>query len=723
MAITKSSGKGYSLYNGVKLPDIDSVASSYSTEYPFWVLQHDVRSDADYFTLSIYSRKAYGLSSFSGNRVFGLDSDGDAPALVFRLGFTPSDVYPAWTQLTKYSNWNLSVESINEHPDSVVIWSNFDLFFYNATSEDIYSSASYPIPLDGYNVIEWDGDPTGLETFDMGDGAFLYRIADILSHDQISNSWYKNSSYSAAKKISDAALDNELLVVEQDDGVMVLDGSSNPLILSLGGLTASSVGCSPGLFFTNLGDGYSEMLAYPAPVHPVTTSSGDGKTLYNQFVLPNLPSRDETALPHAAVIEMLDGTYNVFYTSVQATHWSDTSVDPPWPSHFIFSGGDYIQYTCDGETYTLVGSGTWDSEVRFQYRQYGIWANYDVLRVNGGTLYSVVESVPLDGYNLVQWNGNYNGIDTVILDTVESGSTSITTVGANIGYYGGIEIFDDAIIMSWVNMDCEAGIVHLSSDIMTEVGPNVYMVPESACFYVLEDGIAVDNEGESITFPTKGFYVPKMSAATLVSRVYLFAYKAPKPEYSIYLEKSEPEIVYGPSFAKRVVKAYIGDENNLARLCYTAGLKWAKYECEWYEETEYELVSIRSGVTDWYDNDKLYGVSSELRIVDGQIVGTGTAKYGDSLDGYYDGHAELYGPQANDDGTATRYAYTEYGVKETVVDEYWKVYDEIGEVYAPEGEYPDADKGYTYLDTFWYNGDQYTRMRDAEGNSYCYIMR
>jgi hypothetical protein len=44
----------------------------------------------------------------------------------------------------------------------VPIWSNFDIL--NA-DDSVHLATSDPIPLDGMNVIEWDGDTTGLEKF------------------------------------------------------------------------------------------------------------------------------------------------------------------------------------------------------------------------------------------------------------------------------------------------------------------------------------------------------------------------------------------------------------------------------------------------------------------------------------------------------------------------------------------------------------------------------
>lgn len=57
--------------------------------------------------------------------------------------------------------------------DYPVLYSNSNIYRRNDGS--LYFAASDPIPLDGYRVVEWDGDPTGLPfNSDWG----FYRVSD-----------------------------------------------------------------------------------------------------------------------------------------------------------------------------------------------------------------------------------------------------------------------------------------------------------------------------------------------------------------------------------------------------------------------------------------------------------------------------------------------------------------------------------------------------------------
>ena len=188
----------------------------------------------------------------------------------------------------------------------------------------------------------------------------------------------------------------------------------------------------------------------------------------------------------------------------------------------------------------------------------------------------------------------------------------------------------------------------------------------------------------------------------------------------LYLSASEPEMVYAPGVARKVLKVYIGDKNSIARLCYTAGIKWIKYTCS--EETAYSerIVATGSGTTS-YTNSQTYNVFSDLRLTNGILSHVGSTMLpGDSLSGYYDNYCLL--SYSSNDGTNTTYSYTEYGTESYEDGTYWKPGDKIDNVYAEEGAYPDADIGYTYVDTFTYNNVTYTRMKDAKGDYYAYLM-
>lgn len=150
MAVTTSNGNGYALYNGIKLPDIDSVWTDKVT-YPYAavaLIQGQTR------VLALWSMQA----SVTDTNL----------------------VYPAGMQIALYDNtgssWTLSGTDTFPNGSSAAPltlfsaeWCSYDLM--NTESNSVYVPATDPISLDGMNVIEWDGDTTGLTAW--GDNHFI----------------------------------------------------------------------------------------------------------------------------------------------------------------------------------------------------------------------------------------------------------------------------------------------------------------------------------------------------------------------------------------------------------------------------------------------------------------------------------------------------------------------------------------------------------------------
>lgn len=154
--VTESSGNGKALYNGVmlpKLPDYDTLA------YPVAFIDEFDMSDfggfGKMFQLSCIDSSVYwadGLvPSSSGSRIqsyyFTVKEDADI------LGFPFVDT---WSSFVSDSFDSGSIISL------APLWTNTDILDEDGTT---YLSSSSPIPLDGMNVITWDGDTTGLESY------------------------------------------------------------------------------------------------------------------------------------------------------------------------------------------------------------------------------------------------------------------------------------------------------------------------------------------------------------------------------------------------------------------------------------------------------------------------------------------------------------------------------------------------------------------------------
>lgn len=182
--------------------------------------------------------------------------------------------------------------------------------------------------------------------------------------------------------------------------------------------------------------------------------------------------------------------------------------------------------------------------------------------------------------------------------------------------------------------------------------------------------------------------------------------------------------------AREVERLYIGVDG-VARLIWrrpVAGVTWTKLDCYKYPYTESEWQKVDSG-TITLANDEYYYVYTDVYYDGSGISWDDEQEFtGDWLDGYWLPKTEDYcealllsNPQLSEDETETTYDYDEYTVVELSTEWVWETLGVVGTVIAPEGELPDADKGYTYHGEFNYNGKTYIRMRDQNGGLYAYI--
>lgn len=149
--ITETSGDGFALYNGVKLPNIDSVWTD-RVKHPYAIVS---------FTMGVGQVSLLPEAfSYDGNTI--------------RYTDMASYVYdPTGVSGEVISEWMLvgGADSGTLNP-SLVVWASYDI--PNTANSSTFLSASEPIPLDGMTVIEWNGGTAGL----TNSGTGLYKITD-----------------------------------------------------------------------------------------------------------------------------------------------------------------------------------------------------------------------------------------------------------------------------------------------------------------------------------------------------------------------------------------------------------------------------------------------------------------------------------------------------------------------------------------------------------------
>lgn len=146
MAVTESKGNGYALYNGVKLPNIDTVwTDKNNCPYACTILL-----GTDYGTV---------ISSFPFMVVDGVTV---AKGSIYIFALTDG----SWSEAPSGT-----LDDYTTVAGAPPFWASHDIT--NFADGSVYLAASAPIPLDGMNVIEWDGVTEGLEVVSNN-----YRLTD-----------------------------------------------------------------------------------------------------------------------------------------------------------------------------------------------------------------------------------------------------------------------------------------------------------------------------------------------------------------------------------------------------------------------------------------------------------------------------------------------------------------------------------------------------------------
>ena len=282
MAVTTSSGNGFALYNGVKLPKTPTVEGC-----PYAAFAA-VESTPDTYELILSENK--GVINSNGRVYF-------AAGKLCSYAYTTSQDIADALGISK-GEWVLLFSDTTDYDWAAVpLWSNHDIL---NTDNSVYLAASDPIPLDGYTVIEWDGDTTGLEVFLTG---AHYRVADYANPTSAIVVYYGEPSNSEPYVVKTD-------LVYEEDGLWTI-GEEMYAVGTDG--TNADFGES-GIYFINISGAdtyYSKLLAYPAsgesePTYDRTaflsglamglcgkgnpTFEGSGKMLYNGVELPDINS-------------------------------------------------------------------------------------------------------------------------------------------------------------------------------------------------------------------------------------------------------------------------------------------------------------------------------------------------------------------------------------------------------------------------------------------------
>lgn len=423
MAVTESKGDGYALYGGVKLPNIDSVWTDKETCPCGTMMIADGSIIGEEYSGAVLASL---VASAEQNVV---NSDGSifidaAGVYLYTDSQAVQTYYESINIQCGLNEWGgANIIGVTSWNANEVLWVSYDLL--NATDSTVYLAASDPIPLDGMNVIEWDGDTTGLVSFDD----YWYKVSDEVFKPDHTFNYHLTYSGLAGQVGSGTNADFT------DQSGMMMD-SVNSLVISA--YTADVVS-ETGLYFAKnvIGD-YVSLFAYT----PATTDEPDteeptwtfNKTsyllgrlfgrrikaqrkpkkptayLYNGVRLPALPEWDRGSYPYAVIAKNDYTAYLYLSTCPMKYHYYTNYI-----AHLVSTDDGYAMLYKgmeDGEVFDswnraeIVESGSaFTSPFTAGYHAMQLngpsyeclWANYDVIDNEDGTL-RVAASEPVPVY-------------------------------------------------------------------------------------------------------------------------------------------------------------------------------------------------------------------------------------------------------------------------------------------------------------------------------------
>lgn len=364
MAVTQGLGDGFALYNGVKLPNIDSVWTEELKEtHPYAYIMDNPRIPS----IVVYFLEQPLVYNSTGKKCRVKDG-----VAVSMKAYIPSD-----------GLWIFYDEGEDRYSFSdPIVWASTDIF-YESNSSNLYLSATSPLPLDGMQVIEWDGDTSGLT-----------------AHPSKAN-YYKAATGSVDAATAQAVLSDG---TTSADGYLSEDG--NIYLYSDGtkytSLLAYTEAVAPKWTF-NLQDLLSGM-ASAAASRGVLPRREPIAYLYNGVQLPGLPEWDKETYPYAWISK---GQYSNQYTLhistglVNYRSWGDKGtlfylypISVPISVQQAYLSEDEL----DNGEWEFTWSKTYEENPVDSSSGFGlpIWSNFDVMNhYDSSTYLAASDPVPV----------------------------------------------------------------------------------------------------------------------------------------------------------------------------------------------------------------------------------------------------------------------------------------------------------------------------------------
>lgn len=431
MAVTTSSGNGFALYNGIKLPNIDSVWANKETYLYAFVTYTVLSTDGAMYDVR-FATTEYG---YNGSRFYPVNNG------TYVSFTTPAN--QATVDWINANGGNVSLGVWRESGSGSLVASRaikLDMRWHSFDIEG-FGDATFPIPLDGMNVIEWDGVTDG-NSIEIQAGYSIQRIGDYLPTDIYGGFVTSNSAadsnpitiYGSPSGSYSSIPDSytaEASIFENDSWLVSyigdeLDYSVNALLSVKGNLPmTASVTVSEGLWVPVIGVNgsiamYTPLVAYRTasdesnePI--ITESSGDGFELYNGVKLPKLDDIWTDKSNHVFICKADNSYFAIVSTVAPYQDSANGGVSLSAPFYFRQYGcftdeATANQYGTTAYTWTLYQEHSLEEGVS-NFKQTVIWTSTDIRKDSDGSMFlATSEPIPLDGMWVIEWNGGTEGL-------------------------------------------------------------------------------------------------------------------------------------------------------------------------------------------------------------------------------------------------------------------------------------------------------------------------
>ena len=385
MAVTQGLGDGFALYNGVKLPNIDSVwTEELKAQYPYAWMNYVYLAEEQVGEGTLW------LCNYPVSVAFDVDGDINVTAQSDGTCIVYSILNGIWREEygIPVDEWEKWFESITYDVSKGTFWLNEPTWTSNTilnTDGSTYMEATDPIPLDGMNVIEWDGDTSGLTAHASKANYYAVATGSV-------------DATTAQAVLSDGTISADWYLSEGGNIYLYSDGTTYTSLLAYTEAVAPKWQFSLRDFLSGIAAGAASRCVLPRQQKEPLAY------LYNGVQLPPLPEYDAEKYPYALIYYYSGAKSYMLVLGQSVPVFNPNSWTTAVSSWVQFLSGEMFGYSFWTDKpergwgslgVTNVDGGNLSADQPF------IWTNSDIINTTDNSVY-LASSEPIPVYGEVK---------------------------------------------------------------------------------------------------------------------------------------------------------------------------------------------------------------------------------------------------------------------------------------------------------------------------------